>query len=457
MKTTIRYVLTLAALLLSSSSYADYYGAQSSSGSSTLYACDAYQACNRLTSPSHVVSAVPSGSFCLITNANGSTNNGPLTRYFGNPPISQIPGGCPSSCPSGEEFDEYNKCVPVGCPDGQFMEAGQCQHACVAGFEKKMVIPMPQIQFDTIDPILGCDMKMSQTKKPECNANTLMCNVYYVDQGTYNDDFSLDPQYEPLPEITPPPEATSSQTVEGPVTTTETNPDGSVTTTETTQITQLNDQGQTVEIIGDSIVLKNKDGEIVDILQQTTYNSYTDGSSQIIETITTTATPNTVTEVKKNLTDGSTSVTTRTYSSGKSGTTVTTKTENFDSTGKSTGSTQVTDGKINDTGEGEGDDEKTDYQMPTGKGDFDDATTEMQQKIAQAKQDLSDKLEQIKTEASQLIDFNQSGTGSLPCTEEIVDDIEIRICATDYEDELSNLGNLIFFAFSILALFILLR
>ncbi|PTB88402.1 hypothetical protein C9927_04190 [Pseudidiomarina aestuarii] len=187
-----------------------------------------------------------------------------------------------------------------------------------------------------------------------------MCNVFYIDSGIYDETFSYQngEAPEPIPEITPSPEPVSTETVNGPVIETINNPDGSTTTTETTTTTQTNELGYEVDTIGDSIVLKNQAGEIIEILQQYEINSYTDGTSDITETTTTTATPNSITEVKKNLTDGSTTTTTRTYQSGKSGTIVTTKTTTYDATGQPTGSTSSTSGDINETdGSGNGDGE----------------------------------------------------------------------------------------------------
>lgn len=355
----IRVLFTLAALLLTSPAFADFYRIWWS-GSTYLSSCNAYDLCEDFASRvPYMASGYPSGNQCVFTNVNPSVPN--ESRLFTVNPGSgepHIPGGCPSSCPDGEVFDEYGKCVPVpppDCPDGQFMENGQCVSGCVAGATVRLVLPLESVQFSTIDPILGCNLEMKTGQTPECNLNTMLCNVYYTDTGVYNDSFSYDngePPEEPAPVV--PTELESTETVTGPVVSSESNPDGSTTTTEITEINRVNNQGAEVEIIGDSIVLKNQEGEIIDILQQQETIIYSDGSSKITETVTTTATPNSVTEVKKNLTDGSTTVTTRTYNTGFSGTTTTTEVTTYDANGKKTGSGKVTNGTITNTGGGQG-------------------------------------------------------------------------------------------------------
>lgn len=374
MKITIRYVIGLTALLLSFSSLsAEWYEVYDSGyygrGGTPESACQQYLSNRR---DNHITQLFPylgiqsTGDEYAPYECLSQLNNG--SSY--TPDIRIYSGSCPVQLPyEWQDGNCYATEEPVPeCPDGQFKDGDVCVHGCVAGAEIKLVLPMEQVQSSTIDPILGCDLNISETKKPECNFNTFMCNVYYTDSGEYNDLFDADPEYEPLPELDPIPEPVSSEETTGPVVDIQQNPDGSTTKTETTEITKLNDQGQTLEIIGDSIVLKNKDGEIIDILQQITTNTYTDGSSSVTETTTTTATPSAVTEVKKNLSDGSTSVSTRTYQSGPSGTTVTTKTETFDPQGNSTGKTESTTGKIDEVGEEEGGDYS--YQSPGGKDDL---------------------------------------------------------------------------------------
>jgi hypothetical protein len=348
MKTTIRYVLTLAALLLSSSSFAvEYYG-HSSSGS---YSHTPESVCPLIASyygmnligpvnyqpPSHPIR-------CQMINPSNNATYYYIVSYYNQ-------SSCPTQLPNEWEDGtcHLEPEPPPECPDGQFNNGNGCEHGCVAGAEVKQVIQIEQVQSTIIDPILGCNLNISATKKPECNFNTFMCNVYYTDSGEYNELFDKDPNYEPEPEPEQSPEPIATETVDGPITETVNNPDGSTTTTETTTTTNVNDQGHLVEIVGDSIVLKNQAGEIIEILQQYETNTYTDGTSQVTETTTTTATPNSITEVKKNLTDGSTTTTTRTYNQGLSGSTTTTKTTTYDAQGKPTGSATISNGSISET------------------------------------------------------------------------------------------------------------
>lgn len=364
MNNIFRHLLILALLSFSALSYADIWRYRVMNGTQiyTTSFISPTDACQQMQGKPNGTSK----TFYYISNTSDTCVAGSTGQTW-NYNLTILHALVPEQCPTGYQ-QEGNNCVLIPdpeCPDGQFIENGQCVHGCVAGAEIKLILPMEQVQSSTIDPILGCDLNMSETKKPECNFNTLLCNVYYVDSGNYNDLFDADPEYEPLPEPDPIPEPVSTETVTGPTVDIQQNPDGSTVKTETTEITKLNDQGQTIELIGDSIVLKNKDGEIVDILQQTVTNTYTDGSKSITETVTTTATPSTVTEVKKNITDGSTTTTTRTYSSGPSGVTVTTKTETFDAQGNSTGKTETTQGSIDEVGEEEEGDYS--YQSPGGK------------------------------------------------------------------------------------------
>lgn len=297
-----------------------------------------------------------SGTMPLITSSCTQTNG--VVNTVNEP-------SCPPSIPN--EWSDgicYAQPEPQNCPDGQFLENDVCTDGCSQGASVKQVLSFEQISSSTTDPILGCKLTLDPNKKLDCNGQTFMCNVFYIDSGIYDETFSYEngEAPDPIPEITPSPEPVSTETVNGPVIETINNPDGSTTTTETTTTTQTNELGYEVETIGDSIVLKNQAGEIIEILQQYEINSYTDGSSDITETTTTTATPNSITEVKKNLTDGSTTTTTRTYQSGKSGTIVTTKTTTYDSTGQPTGSTSSTSGDISETdgsGNGEGEGEGT--------------------------------------------------------------------------------------------------
>lgn len=357
MKTTIRSVLTLAALLLSSSIHAGtfYYFFIASTkyeGTTTQSLCQNF---SDSTTYMVLASTKPSNWFAACDRRWKSNNSlFEQVRIYQN-----LNASCPSSLPyewsdgSCRNIDE----PPQECPDGQFMEGGECQIACFAGASFKLVLSLPLITDKAIDPLGGCNLEIDTTKKPECNFQTFMCNVYYKDTGVYNPDFSYENGIppEPIPDEIPSPEPVTSETVDGPITETVNNPDGSTTTTETTTTTKVNEQGHLVEIIGDSIVLKNKAGEIVEILQQYQTNTYTDGTSQVTETVTTTATPNSITEVKKNLTDGSTTVITRTYNQGLAGSTTTTKTTTYDSTGKQTGSTSVSSGNVSETdGSGDG-------------------------------------------------------------------------------------------------------
>jgi hypothetical protein len=237
--------------------------------------------------------------------------------------------------------------------------------------------------------------------------------------------------------------------------TTNTDPDGTVTTNENVTTTK-NTGGSTVVTESDEFIfVKDSTGTTTVYQKDVTTISNPDGSSTVQETKgKSTTPPNTEnTSVPKNGSGAPTTVVTN-------GDTIidnsVTTTNNYAADGTLTSSESSSETGNEETLDEEGD---TVYTQSDGQGSFDDATVAVLSDIEQAKTDLLTTFNQIKSEASTLISFNHSGSGSLPCPPAVsLGSLgEFDVCMAGKESELAFLSAVILLIAAFASLVIILR
>ncbi len=234
-----------------------------------------------------------------------------------------------------------------------------------------------------------------------------------------------------------------------------TDPDGTVTTTENVQIINTAGTGTTINDTESNIIIKSGSGTISNQDKTITTVSSPDGTSTVVtSTDKTTSTPTVETTTINKITGSTTTI----NNAGSTTTNNVTTVNNYNSAGKLTGSTTTnSDGNTDAQGTDENGDKV--YSLPSGKGSFDSATTAINSEIEQAKSDLLTAFEVIKSEASELVSFTASGSGSLPCPPPV--SLEpfgtFELCLTPYEDDLSGVGLILVFVATFLGLAIILR
>lgn len=374
-----------------------------------------------------------------------------------------------AECPSGYEEQSDGSCaLPPACPAGQVnlgtYESPDCEDICHSGTSENYTMEFGNVPYAGIGST-GCGLIYDKTKQPKCVlSDPVKCTFFYTQSGEYlGTDEGQDPfEIVPLPDAEPA-EQTSLQEYEKTPETVTTDTEGNVTTEYSETTTNTKDQGTEVVLIGDNLYLKNSSGEITEIVKQQTINSYTDGSSQVTTTETKTSTPATIEQTIRDLFNGTTSQSTITY--GNSGTLTSTITKTYNTQGKLTDTQVTTTGEINtactgDCGDSDGDGEGGSFSADYTKGNYTQALSESQQQIVELKQQLSDKLDDIKTQASSLltIPFAENSQGSLPCPDPLdLGFTSIQMCMANYEDSLSILALAIYFGLILLGFFYFLR
>jgi hypothetical protein len=401
---------------------------------------------------------------CNITNGTNFSDASYVSPY-------------PGSCPQGYTEDSNGLCIQEPeCPPGQADIGNGCEDICLPGenrtlnklYKENVIFPSD----NWVDPV-GCGYIRDSIDIPNCEITAsddgLLCPVNYVGTGQWTDpetfDYSTqsteDDGTTPTEEIQPP---TDSQQYDKTTELTETLGDGTVKTTFEENILKKYGEGATLEQIGDSLVVKNSTGEIVEIVKQHEINSFPDGSSETTITTDTTQSQAEVTETTYNPSTGQVTTTTYYYGSNGHRTDVTTST--YDSNGTLVATDSHSTG---DQGVCSGDDcgppseeEPTDFDMFSGQGSYDAASAQAQTEIQQELQNLKDTFSAIRSEATQLISLNLSGSGSLPCPPPVSVNLglfttEFDLCIADYADELSIVATVLLFIAAFLALVIVLR
>lgn len=237
------------------------------------------------------------------------------------------------------------------------------------------------------------------------------------------------------------------------------NADGSTTTSETVTIHKQEGTDITTWETDDFIFVKEENGSTTIYQKQTNTTSNTDGSSHVNEQKSNTTTPPSTitTQIPKDANQSGSSNTV----GGDTYTTNVTNNYYYDPNGNLSSSDSTSDTE----GESETTDEEGNpvFTMNTGKGDFDQATTQALSDQEQAIQDLKDTFQDIRSEASQLFDISVSGgAGSLPCPPPVTIPLgafttEFDLCIADYQDQLSIVAVILLFIAAFLALVIILR
>jgi hypothetical protein len=106
-----------------------------------------------------------------------------------------------------------------------------------------------------------------------------------------------------------------------------------------------------------------------------------------------------------------------------------------------------------DEGDEDGDDAGSGGSNGSGDGRyFPDLDSELQE----SKTNLQNLIDGIKSEAQGMFSIGESGAGSLPCDSVSLGAFgQFELCLSDYSEQLSNVGNILFAAFTLLALFII--
>lgn len=379
--------------------------------------------------------------------------------------------------------------APEECPSGQVdigtAEAQECVSICNAGTTDTLLVSLSAIPQQVVTS-LGCPANYNGTIG-NCSLTDNLdskCYAEYNQTGEFEEDNDCtvtpasqwDACYSIVGEGGTEPydstdnttgntstitDATASTQVDPPVV--DTLPDGTVITTDIqVDSSSASDKVVISETNPDFIFVEENDGSTTITQTQKTTTSNPDGSSTVSTEQTTTFTSPKTTNTTLDKSTGSSSSTSTGGTSTTSGSTVI---NNYNASGDLTSSTQEQDGDGSGTDEPCPvnticDEEGTEYALPEGEGSFDEATTELDQKIATAKADLLTTFNSIKGEASQLVSFNAgSGSGALPCPPPI----QIQpfgtfdLCFQGYEAELSIVGTIIIFIAYFLALAIILR
>jgi len=432
--------LVLALFLMPSYAFADYnqYRAQSGSISGTGLtleaACDAYD----IKATGHIVIGY-GADFCDVDFATNSTGGS-----IGHIPVTIV--STSGSCPSGYSSNASNFCEVIP--------------TCEAGNVKYLT---GQPNSFPASPISSGGCSYSYLYDPESPSRCVVnlsgetsCTFTYSGNGeasTTNDAGELPDVAPEVEGTTDNTKSTSETNVSDP--TVITDPDGTVTTTENIQIINTAGSGTTISDTESNIIIKSGSGTISNQDKTITTVSSPDGASTVVtSTDKTTSTP-TVETTTINKTTGST---TTINNAGSTTTNNVTTVNNYNSAGKLTGSTTTnSDGSADAQGTDENGDKV--YSLPSGQGSFDGATTAINSEIEQAKADLLTAFEGIKSEASELVSFSASSSGSLPCPPPV--SLEpfgtFELCLTPYEDDLSGVGLILVFVATFLGLAIILR
>lgn len=458
-KLTLRALVTVLFLLVSFSSNADVYAPPWVSSSGTVD--DALSWCqsayNLPTQQPVSLQRIDARYSRCIYHYNGNPVNGvtwALTVY--------------QTCPEGTQDDGTGRCEVQSCPEGQVNigtpETPDCEDICHSGASENYTMEFGNVPYAGIGST-GCGLTYDKTKQPKCVlSDPVKCTFFYTQSGEYLGTVEGQDPFEiiALPDAEPA-EQTSFQEYEKTPETVTTDTEGNVTTEYSETTTNTKDQGTEVVQIGDNLYLKNSSGEIIEIVKQQTINSYTDGSSQVTTTETKTSTPATIEQTIRDLLNGTTSQSTIIY--GNSGTLSSTIIKTYNTQGKLTDTQVTTTGEINtactgDCGDSDGDGEGGTFSADYTKGNYNQALSDTQQQILDLKQQLSDKLDDIKTQASSLltIPFAENSQGSLPCPDPLdLGFTTIQMCLANYEDSLSILALAIYFGLILLGFFYFLR
>jgi len=384
-------------------------------------------------------------------NSSGST--------YQSSSVNKVSG----ACPSGWEDDGSGQCVIApSCPEGQFMNNGQCESYCPTlttegeAVSETFIVSMGSIPSIvesgvcgySISTVLGC----YDILEPKCFVTYSANGQYNASPSSpvdkYYGDVNVDASVQYIP--------STSTTVNTPPDVV-TDPDGTVQTSESSTTTKTSKGTGQITKDDNNVTLNKKSGSTLVKTRVETTLSYPDGSSQVSKETQNTYTPPEYTTLNQPTSGAESSNTTTQGPSVTYGDTIT---NYYNSSGQLTASeSTATEG--NPDGAPEVDETGAEvYVLPSGEGSFDSAMTEVGTEIAQAKADLLSTFNGIKSEASQLVSFNAgSGSGALPCPPPI--DISpfgtFDLCFQSYETELSIVGTIIIFIAYFLALAIILR
>jgi hypothetical protein len=277
-------------------------------------------------------------------------------RYANDPAYSNLCGETYNhieywplgTCPTGYTADANGDCIEQpSCPTGQVDIGSGCEDICLSGNTTTLMFKLGTAPFTWTDTA-GCNSTFAGNE--DCVLGTdgfYHCTFDYIQDGTYTDPSTFDYSQQPNEtdgslSVSDIPLPSSTETT----TTTQTNETiangTSTTTTDTT--TQTNDVGTTIETIGNTVVKKDSNGSIIEIVTQTVNDSYNDGTSQKTVTITTTGTPAIVDTTTYDIEAQTTTNTTT--QSGASGTITNTTIYNYDEYGQVTNSSTTQSGGL---------------------------------------------------------------------------------------------------------------
>jgi len=377
----------------------------------------------------------------------GQHSSGSIQRYLY---VNRTTGSCP------ENYTDDGT--------GQCIENPQCEIL----ESKHWSVSDVRLAFEYVE-IDGC-YYVAQPSKLSCSIDYSSCNEIDCDtQCTYevkpqSTAPSSNPPNEFGSETTQPQTTASSDERDTPSTastdvsepTVTTSPDGTVTTDETVVTQSTGSGSQKIWETDDFIFIQENDGSTTVKQKNVTTISNPDGSATVQEsstTSTTTASTETTTINKDLSTTPSTTVTGGNTIEGDT----TTITYNYDSQGELTSTDTVSTDDTADTVDEEG--TKIYTQSTITQGSFDSAMSSKLTELDEQKALLLSKFNEIKAEASNLVSFNSSGTGALPCPPPVMVEGfgEFDICVADYSDQLSIVASIIFFVAAFLSIAIILR
>jgi len=394
----------------------------------------------------HSISAI-AGTDTVWCNRVNIANGSAQAMFYIDPVVNQ-------SCPSGYEDDGTGQCV----------ENPQCETLD----SKHWSVSDVRLAFEYVE-IDGC-YYVAQPSKLSCSIDYSSCNEIDCDtQCTYevkpqSTAPSSNPPNEFGSETTQPQTTASSDERDTPSTastdvsepTVTTSPDGTVTTDETVVTQSTGSGSQKIWETDDFIFIQENDGSTTVKQKNVTTISNPDGSATVQEsstTSTTTASSETTTINKDLSSSPSTTITGGNTIEGDT----TTITYNYDSQGELISTDTVSTDDTADTVDEEG--TKIYTQSTITQGSFDSAMSSKLTELDEQKALLLSKFNEIKAEASNLVSFNSSGTGALPCPPPVMVEGfgEFDICVADYSDQLSIVASIIFFVAAFLSIAIILR
>ncbi|TLX69533.1 hypothetical protein FAS41_30740 [Pseudomonas nicosulfuronedens] len=92
------------------------------------------------------------------------------------------------------------------------------------------------------------------------------------------------------------------------------------------------------------------------------------------------------------------------------------------------------------------------------QGNWDDALTTWEAKVAEAKKEFSEKIKENADQLKGVFDLKLGeGGGKLPCDTFVVWKKTVSLCFTEYEEKLSYLRYALMFMASVLAAFVILK